>query len=73
MAELHADRGWDGRMGSGSARKVRERNPLDAKVRALQAQVARLEHELHTAHPILDVQGKVVGPLGLNLEHATRS
>ena len=41
--------------------KPGERNPLDAKVRALEAQVARLEHELHTAHTILDVQGKVAG------------
>ena len=30
--------------------KPAERHPLDAKVRALEAQVARLEHELHTAH-----------------------
>ena len=45
--------------------KPAERNPLDAKVRALEAQVARLEHELHTAHTILDVQGKVAGLLGL--------
>ena len=37
--------------------KPAERNPLDAKARALEAQVARLEHELHTAHTILDVQG----------------
>ena len=48
-------------------------HPLDAKVCALEAKVARLEHELHTAHTILDVQGKVAGLLGLNLEHATRS
>ena len=54
-------------------REAAERNPLDAKVRALEAQVARLEHELHTAHTILDVQGKVAGLLGLNLEHGTRS
>ena len=53
--------------------KPAQRNPLDAKVRALEAQVARLEHELHTAHTILDVQGKVAGLLGLNLEHGTRS
>ena len=53
--------------------KPTERNPLDAKVRALEAKVARLEHELHTAHTILVVQGKVAGLLGLNLEHATRS
>ena len=49
--------------------KPAERNPLDAKVRALEAQVARLEHELHTAHTILDVQGKVAGLLGFSLEH----
>ena len=53
--------------------KPAERNPLDAKVRVLEAKVARLEHELHTAHTILDVQGKVAGLLGLNLEHETRS
>ena len=53
--------------------KPAERNPLDAKVRALEAQVARLQHELHTAHTILDVQGKVAGLLGLNLERAPRS
>ena len=35
--------------------------------------VARLERELHTAHTILDVQGKVAGLLGLNLERGTRS
>ena len=46
--------------------KPAERNPLDAKVRVLEAKVARLEHELHTAHTILDVQGKVAGLLGLN-------
>ena len=45
--------------------KPAERNPLDAKVRALEAQVARLEHELHTAHTILDVQGKVAGAAGI--------
>ena len=53
--------------------KPAERNPLDAKVRVLEAKVARLEHELNTAHTILDVQGKVAGLLGLNLEHETRS
>ena len=46
--------------------KPAERNPLDAKVRALEAQVARLEHELHTAHTILDVQGKVAGLVCFN-------
>ena len=46
--------------------KPAERNPLDAKVRALEAQVARLEHELHTAHTILDVRGKVAGLVCFN-------
>ena len=36
---------------------------------ALEAKVARLEKELHTAHTILDVQGKVAGLLGFSLEH----
>lgn len=42
-------------------------NPLDAKVRALEAKVASLEKQLHTAHTILDVQGKVAGLLGFSL------
>ena len=48
--------------------KPAECNPLDAKVRELEAKVARLEKELHTAHTILDVQGKVAGLLGFNLK-----
>ena len=48
--------------------KPSERNPLDAKVRELEAKVARLEKELQTAHTILDVQGKVAGLLGFNLK-----
>jgi len=44
------------------------RNPLDAKVRELEAKVARLEKELHAAHTILDVQGKVAGLLGFSLK-----
>ena len=43
-------------------------NPLDGKVRALEAKVARLEKELRTAHTILDVQGKVAGLLGFSLK-----
>ena len=43
-------------------------NPLDAKVRALEAKVARLKKELHTARTILDVQGKVAGLLGFSLK-----
>ena len=43
-----------------------ERHPLSAKVRELEAKVVRLEKELHTAHTILEVQGKVAGLLGFN-------
>ena len=44
------------------------RNPLDAKVRELEAKVVRLEKDLHTAHTILEVQGKVAGLLGFSLK-----
>lgn len=47
--------------------KPAKRNRLDAKVRELEAKVARLEKELDTAHTILEVQGKVAGLLGFNL------
>ena len=42
---------------------------FSAKVHELEAKVARLEKELHTAHTILDVQGKVAGLLGFSLEY----
>ncbi len=45
------------------------RNPLEGQVRQLEAKVARLEHELHQAHTILDVQEKVAGLLGFNLNN----
>ena len=48
--------------------KPAESNPLSPKVRQLEAKVARLEKELATAHTIIDVQGKVAGLLGLNLD-----
>ncbi len=54
-------------------RKVIERNPLDAKVHKLERENARLEKELHKAHLIIDVQGKVAGLLGLSLEDGTNS
>ena len=41
--------------------------PRDAQERALETKVARLEKELAKAHTILDVQGKVAGLLGFNL------
>ena len=48
--------------------KPKESNPLAPKVRELEAKIARLEKDLHTAHTILDVQGKVAGLLGFSLE-----
>ncbi len=53
--------------------KPKPRNPLDSKVRELEAKVTRLEKELHQAHRILDVQGKVAGLLGINLENGNDS
>ena len=37
-------------------------------MRELEAKVIRLEKALHTAHTILDVQGKVAGLLGFSLK-----
>ena len=48
--------------------KSADSNPLSPKVRRLEAKVARLEKELAAAHTIIDVQGKVAGLLGLNLD-----
>jgi transposase len=48
--------------------KPKATNPLEPKVRELEAKVARLEKDLHTAHTILDVQKKVAGLLGFSLK-----
>ena len=48
--------------------KPKATNALEPKVRELEAKVVRLEKDLHTAHTILDVQGKVAGLLGFSLE-----
>ena len=48
--------------------KPKATNPLEPQVRELEAKVARLEKELHKAHTILDVQGKVAGLLGFGLK-----
>ncbi len=48
--------------------KPKSNNPLEARVRELEAKIARLEKELHKARTILDVQGKVAGLLGFSLE-----
>ena len=48
--------------------KPKVRNPLEPKVRQLEAKVTRLERELEKAHTILDVQEKVAGLLGFSLE-----
>ena len=48
--------------------KPKANNPLEPRVRELEAKIARLEKELHKAHTILDVQGKVAGLLGFSLQ-----
>ena len=53
--------------------KPRESNPLEPKVRELEAKVARLERDLHKAHTILDVQEKVAGLLGFDLQDGKSS
>ena len=53
--------------------KPRATNPLEPKVRELESKVARLEKELHKAHTILDVQEKVAGLLGFDLESGKSS
>ena len=50
-------------------RKPAERKPPQREGARARGEVARLEKELHTAHTILDVQGKVAGLLGFSLEH----
>ena len=53
--------------------KPKARNPLEPKVRELESKVARLEKELHKAHTILNVQEKVAGLLGFDLESGKSS
>jgi transposase len=53
--------------------KPKESNPLEPKVRELEAKVARLERDLHKAHTILDVQEKVAGLLGFDLQDGKSS
>ncbi len=53
--------------------KPKARNPLEPKVRELESKVARLEKELHQAHTILDVQEKVAGLRGFDLESGKNS
>ena len=48
--------------------RPKARNPLEPKLRQLEAKVARLEKELEKAHTILEVQEKVAGLLGFSLE-----
>ena len=58
-----------GLTGNKHGAKPAEHNPLSPKVHQLEAKVARLEKELATAHTILDVQSKISGLLGLNLNN----
>ncbi len=53
--------------------RPKARNPLEPKVRQLEAENVRLKAELHKVHTILDVQEKVAGLLGFNLESGENS
>ena len=53
--------------------KPTQRNPLQPKIEALETQVARLQDELRKAQIILEVQGKVAGLLGINLDNGNDS
>jgi len=53
--------------------KPKAANPLEPKVQQLEAENARLKAELHKAHTILDVQEKVAGLLGFDLESGKNS
>ena len=53
--------------------KPKASNSLAPKVRELESKVARLEKQLHKAHTILEVQGKVAGLLGFSLEDGKNS
>ncbi len=48
--------------------KPRARNPLQPRVEELESKIVRLERELHQARTIMDVQEKVAGLLGFNLD-----
>ncbi len=54
-------------------RKPARRNSLQKRVDELEAEVARLEKQLATAETILEVQGKVVGLLGLSFDAGKNS
>ena len=66
--EAHRDGALHGLRSKKRGVKPKANNPLESKVRELEAKVARLEKDLHTAHTILDVQEKVAGLLGSSLE-----
>ncbi len=66
--EAHRNGALDGLRSKKRGVKSKATNPLEPKVRELEAKVARLEKDLHTAHTILDVQEKVAGLLGFSLE-----
>ena len=53
--------------------RPKARNPLEPKVQQLEAENAHLKAELHKAHTILDVQEKVAGLLGFDLESGKNS
>ncbi len=53
--------------------RPKARNPLEPKLKQLEAENTRLKVELHKAHTILEVQEKIAGLLGFDLESGKNS
>ena len=66
--KTHHDGALDALSPKKRGRKAEERNPLDKRVRQLEAELARTQEELRRANLILDMQGKVAGLLGFSLK-----
>jgi transposase len=71
--EAHRDGALHGLRSKKRGVKSKESNPLEPKVRELEAKITRLEKDLHKAHTILDVQEKVAGLLGFDLQDGKSS
>lgn len=71
--KAYEDGALDGLSPKKRGRKAEERNPLDKRVRQLEAELARTQEELRKANLILDMQGKVAGLLGFSLKDGKNS
>ncbi len=61
------------RLGRKRGRKAKSGNPLAKKVEQLEKELSRTREALRKAELILEVQGKVAGLLGFNLEDGRNS